>query len=83
MQSEKQKRYRKLGKIANKSETLNDDEKKIVNDSDDDFEANVQNLCEINYMFDKAGCGLPRNEVALISIAMNAMARLKKFKNIR
>lgn len=43
----------------------------------------VQNLWEANYMFNKAGCGLPADEVALISLTMNEMAQLNKFKYIR
>lgn len=46
-------------------------------------EVQVQNIWEANYMFNKAGCGLPTEEVALISLTMNQMALLNKFKNIR
>lgn len=43
----------------------------------------VQNLWEINYMLNKAGCGLPIDEVSLILLTMNEMVKLNKFKNIR
>lgn len=55
---------------------------KCINDYND-VEVQVQNIWEANYMFNKAGCGLPADEVALISLTMNQMALLKKFKNIR
>jgi hypothetical protein len=43
----------------------------------------VQNLCEVNYMFNKAGFGLPMDEAALIYLTMNEMAQLNKFESIR
>lgn len=34
-------------------------------------------------MFSKAGCGLPTDEVSSLSLTMNAMAELNKFKSVR
>jgi len=48
-----------------------------------DYAVKVQNLLEVNYMFNKAGIGLPMDEAALIYLTMNEMARLNKFKSIR
>ncbi|VVC28841.1 Radial spokehead-like protein [Cinara cedri] len=47
----------------------------------DDIE--VQNLWDVNHMFNKADCGLPTDEVSLISLTMNKMAQLNKFKSIK
>lgn len=43
----------------------------------------VQDITKINYMFNKAGCGLTNDEANLIGITMNEMSHLEKFKNIR
>lgn len=81
IQSEKQKRYNKNNASTKKSGILNSEDKSSFDGND--FEVRVQNLWEVNYMFNKAGCGLPTNEIALISLSMNTMARSKKFKSIR
>jgi hypothetical protein len=46
-------------------------------------EINVQNLSKINYMFNKAGCGITNDEAHLIGITMDQMSQLQKFKSIR
>lgn len=46
-------------------------------------EISVQDLSQINYMFNKAGCGIRDDEANLIGITMDQMSRLGKFKNIR
>lgn len=51
--------------------------------NNDDVDVQVQNIWEANYMFNKAGCGLPTDDVALISLTMSRMAQLKKFKSVR
>jgi len=73
-QSAKQKQYNNNMNAKN-IETLNYEE--------NDIEVQVQNLWEVNYMFNKAGCGIPIDEVSLRSLTMNAMAQLNKFKSIR
>lgn len=69
-------------KSTKKSQIVNSDEDLIMNKSNY-VDVEVQNLWDVNYMLNKAGCGLPINEVSLISLTMNEMAQLKKFKNIR
>lgn len=54
-----------------------------VNNTNESNEMRVQNLAKINYMFNKAGCGMTNDEVNLIGITMNQLSRLEKFKNIR
>lgn len=56
-------------------------ESKTMNSISDGVQ--VQNLWEVNYMFNKAGFGLPTEEAALIYLTMNEMAQLNKFKSIR
>lgn len=48
-----------------------------------DVDVQVQNIGEANYMFNKAGCGLPIDDVALITLTMSRMAQSNKFKSIR
>lgn len=51
--------------------------------NEDVDEINVQDLSKINYMFNKAGCGLTNDEAHLIGITMDQMSLLEKFKSIR
>lgn len=69
-------------KSGKNPKNVKDENRKIV-DNNYDVDVQVQNLFEVNLMFNKAGCGLPLDEVALISMSMNEMARLNKFKKIR
>ncbi|XP_025208612.1 radial spoke head protein 4 homolog A-like [Melanaphis sacchari] len=46
-------------------------------------EINVQDLSKINYVFNKAGCGITNDEAHLIGITMDQMSQLEKFKSIR
>lgn len=43
----------------------------------------AQDLSQINYMFNKAGCGITTDEINLIKITIVQMSHLGKFKNIR
>lgn len=62
----------------------------VENEYEDDLknfmdpnETIVQDLSKINYIFNKAGCGLTNDEVMLIGITMDQMSQSEKFKNIR
>lgn len=68
---------------SKKSDTPKADGNEIAITTDGDVNVNVQNLWEVNYMFNKAGCGLPIDEVSLLSLTMDAMAELNKYKSIR
>lgn len=57
-----------------------EDDLKNVMDPNDTI---VQDLSKINYIFNKAGCGLTNDEVMLIGITMDQMSQSEKFKNIR
>ncbi|XP_026819794.1 radial spoke head protein 6 homolog A-like [Rhopalosiphum maidis] len=46
-------------------------------------EISVQDLSKMNYMFNKAGCGITNDEAHLIRITMDQMSQLQKFKSIR
>jgi len=80
-QVEQQKQYNINKKNISKSEIYQHDEKKTMNNINDFVQ--VQNLCEVNYMFNKAGFGLPVDEAAVIYLTMNELAQLKKFESIR
>lgn len=75
-QLEKQKRYYD-NNINIKSKIVIGEKENITNNVE------IQNLWEVNQMFNKADCGLPMDEVSLISLVMNEMAQLNKFKSIR
>ncbi|CAI6359810.1 unnamed protein product [Macrosiphum euphorbiae] len=77
-QVEQQKQYNKNKNNIRKLEIDQQEEKKTMNNI-----VQVQNLCEVNYMFNKAGFGLPMDEAAVIYLTMNEMAQLNKFKSIR
>jgi len=77
-QVEQQKQYIKNKNNIRKLEIDQQEEKKTMNNI-----VQVQNLCEVNYMFNKAGFGLPMDEAAVIYLTMNEMAQLNKFKSIR
>lgn len=62
---------------------MQSDNLKSIDNTKDNNSSTVQNLWEANYMFNKAGCGLPADEVALISLSMTQMAQSNKFKTIR
>lgn len=79
----KQKQYNDSNKSAEKWETSKVQEKTILNDNTDVVDVQVQNIWESNNMFNKAGCGLPLDEVASISLTLNGMAQLNKFKSVR
>lgn len=55
----------------------------MITNNNGDVDVQVQNIGEANYMFNKAGCGLPTDDVALISLTMSRMAQLNKFKSVR
>jgi len=80
-QLEQQKQYNNNKKNIRKSELDQHEENKSMNNVNDIVQ--VQNLCEVNYMFNKAGFGLPKDEAALIYLTMTEMAQLKKFESIR
>jgi len=80
-QLEQQKQYKNNKKNNIKSEIDQHEEKKNMNSNNDIVQ--VQNLCEVNYMFNKVGFGLPMDEASLIYLTMNEMAQLKKFESIR
>eukprot|EP00102_Acyrthosiphon_pisum_P010181 XP_008178383.1 PREDICTED: radial spoke head protein 6 homolog A-like isoform X2 [Acyrthosiphon pisum] len=80
-QVEQQKQYNKNKKNIRKIEIDQHEEKKTMNNINDTVQ--VQNLCEVNYMFNKAGFGLPMDEAAVIYLTMNEMAQLNKFESIR
>lgn len=77
-QVEQQKQYNKNKNNIRKLEIDQQEEEKTMNNI-----VQVQNLCEVNYMFNKAGFGLPMDEAAVIYLTMNEMAQLNKFKSIR
>jgi len=80
-QLEQQKQYNNRKNNNIKSEIDQREEKKNMNNTNDIVQ--VQNLCEVNYMFNKAGFGLPMDEASLIYLTMNEMAQLNKFESIR
>jgi len=80
-QLELQKQYNNNKKNIRKPEVDQHEEKKTMKNINGIVQ--VQNLCEINYMFNKAGFGLPMDEAAIIYLTMNGMAQLNKFESIR
>ncbi|KAF0757937.1 radial spoke head protein 4 A-like [Aphis craccivora] len=80
-QFERQKQYNKNKRNIINSEIDQREEKKTT--TNNNAIAKVQNLCEVNYMFNKAGFGLPMDEASLIYLTMNEMAQLNKFESIR
>ncbi|XP_026820231.1 radial spoke head protein 6 homolog A-like [Rhopalosiphum maidis] len=80
-QLEQQKQYNKNKRNIRNPEFDQREEKKSINNNKPIVQ--VQNLCEVNYMFNKAGFGLPMDEAALIYLTMNGMAQLNKFESIR
>ncbi|XP_025198167.1 radial spoke head protein 4 homolog A-like [Melanaphis sacchari] len=80
-QFEQQKQYNKNKRHIRKSEIEQREEKNTMNNVNSIVQ--VQNLCEVNYMFNKAGFGLPMDEATLIYLTMNEMAQLNKFESIR
>lgn len=80
-QAVKRKQYDYNKRSAKNRETLNSGDMTMNNNGDIDVQ--VQNIWEANYMFNKAGCGLPTDDVALISLTMSRMAQLNKFKSVR
>lgn len=80
-QLEQQKQYNNHKINIRKPEIDQHEEKKSMNNINDIVQ--VQNLCEVNYMFNKAGYGLPMDEAALIYLTMNEMTQLNKFESIR
>lgn len=79
---EQQKQYNINKKSSKKAGNVKGEKNKTA-DNVHGANVQVQNLFEVNMMFNKAGCGLPLDEVTLISISMYEMARLNKFKKIR
>lgn len=57
-----------------------DNPMEITNESD---QIVIQDLTKINYLFNKAGCGIPHDEAYLIGLTMSQMTNQDKFKNIR
>lgn len=83
-QSEKLKQYiNDKKKMTKKSLQSIKSEENTILSNNYYVDVQVQNLWEVNYMLNKAGCGLPIDEVSLISLTMNEMVQLKKFKSIR
>lgn len=80
-QLEQQKQYNKNKQNITKSELDQYEEKTTMNNNNNTVQ--VQNLCEVNYMFNKAGFGLPMDEASLIYLTMKEMAQLNKFESIR
>lgn len=80
-QLEQHKQYKNSKKNNIKSEIDQNEEKKNMNSINATVQ--VQNLCEVNYMFNKVGFGLPMDEASLIYLTMNEMAQLNKFESIR
>jgi len=80
-QVQQQKIYNNNIKNIKKSEIDYHEEKKTKNNINGIIQ--VQNLCEVNYMFNKAGFGLPMDEAAVIYLTMNEMVQLNKFESIR
>lgn len=81
----KRKQINDSNKSVGKRDTSQIRKKPIITDSSivNVVDVQVQNIWEANSLFNKAGCGLPLNEIASISLTMNGMAQLNKFKSLR
>lgn len=84
-ESEKLKQYINDKKKSTKKQSLQSvtSEENTILSNSHYVDVQVQNLWEVNYMLNKAGCGLPIDEVSLISLTMNEMVQLNRFKSIR